>query len=309
MCDIRICDEYGGGAPQWPAVAPHTERINEMTTDIDTAADNALKQRHRAMWALGDYPAVAAEVIPDLGDVIVDACEVSFGDRVLDVAAGSGNAAIPAAHRGATVVASDLTPELFEAGRKLATHHGVTVDWQQGDAEAMPYPDGEFDVVMSTVGAMFTPNHQAAASELIRVTRPGGRIGMINWTPEGFIGQVFATMKPYAPAPPPGAQPPPLWGKPEHVQQLFGDQVTDLQMSRQQLRVDRFESPEDFREYFKRAYGPTIVAYRNIADDPARTEALDRELAELAARNGRYDGGGFVMEWEYLLVTAKRSLP
>jgi ubiquinone/menaquinone biosynthesis C-methylase UbiE len=278
-----------------------------MTTEIDTAVNTALKERHRGMWALGDYPAVAAEVIAELGDVIVDACEIRPEDRVLDVAAGSGNAAIPAARRGASVVASDLTPELLDASRKVAALQGVTVDWQQGDAEALPYDDGEFDVVMSTVGLMFAPYHQLAADELVRVTRPGGRIGLISWTPEGFIGQMFAVMKPYAPAPPPGAQPPPLWGRSEHVQQLLGDRVTGLQVRRRQLRVDRFDSPEDFREFFKRCYGPTIVTYRHIDGHPDRVEALDRQLTELANRQGRDDGDGFVMEWEYLLVTAQRS--
>jgi ubiquinone/menaquinone biosynthesis C-methylase UbiE len=277
-----------------------------MTTEIDTAANEALKARHRAMWALGDYPAVAAEVIAALGDVIVDACGIAPGDRVLDVAAGSGNAAIPAALRGAAVVASDLTPELFEAGRKLAALHDVTVEWDEGDAEALPYGDGEFDVVMSTVGVMFAPNHQASADELVRVTRPGGTIGLISWTPEGFIGQMFAVMKPYAPPPPPGSQPPPLWGRPTHVQQLLGDRVDEFDVRRQRLRVDRFASPEEFRDFFKRTYGPTIVTYRNIAGDPIRVADLDRELAELARRHS-YDDGGFVMEWEYLLVTARKS--
>lgn len=277
-----------------------------MTTEIDTAANAALKARHRAMWALGDYPAVAAEVIAALGEVIVDACGIAPGDRVLDVAAGSGNAAIPAALRGAAVVASDLTPELFEAGRKLAAMRGATVEWEEGDAEALPYGDGEFDVVMSTVGVMFAPNHQASADELIRVSRPGGTIGLISWTPEGFIGQMFAVMKPYAPPPAPGSQPPPLWGRPTHVQQLLGDRVDEFDVRRQRLRVDRFESPEDFRDFFKRCYGPTIATYRNIAGDPVRVADLDRELAELARQHG-YDDGGFVMEWEYLLVTARRS--
>jgi SAM-dependent methyltransferase len=277
-----------------------------MTTEIDTAANAALKARHRAMWALGDYPAMAAEVIAALGDVIVDACGIAPGDRVLDAAAGSGNAAIPAALRGAAVVASDLTPELFEAGRKLAALHGATVEWEEGDAEALPYGDGEFDVVMSTVGVMFAPNHQASADELIRVTRPGGTIGLISWTPEGFIGQMFAVMKPYAPPPAPGSQPPPLWGRPTHVQQLLGDRVDEFDVRRQLLRVDRFESPEEFRDFFKRCYGPTIATYRNIAGDPVRVADLDRELAELARQHG-YDDDGFVMEWEYLLVTARRS--
>lgn len=289
--------------------APPIEKENEMNTTTDTtdaAADRALKARHRALWAFGNYTAVATEVIPRLGEVIVEACGISPGDRVLDVAAGSGNAAIPAALRGAGVIASDLTPELLDAGRALADERGAVLEWQQGDAEALPYADGEFDVVMSTVGVMFAPHHQATADELVRVTRPEGTIGLINWTPEGFIGQMFAVMKPYAPAPPPGAQPPPLWGRPEHVQQLLGDRVTELDVRRQQLRVDRFSTPEEFRDFFKRYYGPTIATFRNIAEDPARVAALDRELAELARQHG-YDDDGFVMDWEYLLVTAKRA--
>ena len=166
------------------------------------------------------------------------------GDRVLDVAAGSGNVAIPAAETGATVVASDLTPELFDAGRARAAERGVSLDWREADAEALPFADGDFDVVLSCVGVMFAPHHRAAADELIRVCRPGGRIGLISWTPEGFIGRLFATMKPYAPAPPPGAQPPPLWGSEEHVQELLGDRVTDVAMERRTLRVEHFGSAE-----------------------------------------------------------------
>ncbi|MDT4959268.1 MAG: hypothetical protein QOD31_3067, partial [Pseudonocardiales bacterium] len=175
-------------------------------------ADRALKAKHRAMWALGNYSAVATEIIQDLGPILVEASAVQPGQRVLDVAAGSGNVAIPAALTGASVVASDLTPELFEAGRRLAAARGADVEWQQADAEALPFADNEFDTVLSCVGVMFAPHHQVAADELVRVCLPGGTVGVINWTPEGFIGQLFATMKPYAPPPPPGAQPPPLWG-------------------------------------------------------------------------------------------------
>ena len=177
------------------------------------------------MWASGDYPAVAAELIPELGPELVRACVVKPGDRVLDVAAGSGNAAIPAAAAGGIVTASDLTPELFEAGRAIAAERGVELEWVEADAEALPFADNSFDVVMSCVGAMFAPHHQATADELVRVVRPGGTIGMINWTPEGFIGNLFATMKPYAPPPPPGASPAPLWGDEKHVRKLFGDRV------------------------------------------------------------------------------------
>ncbi|MGW0023768.1 class I SAM-dependent methyltransferase [Rhodococcus sp. NPDC003383] len=275
-------------------------------SESTTAAidDRALKAKHRAMWALGDYPSVATEVIPTLGPILVSACEVGAGDRVLDVAAGSGNAAIPAALTGATVVATDLTPELFETGRRDAAAAGATLTWQEADAEALPFDDASFDVVLSCVGVMFAPHHQAAADELVRITRPGGRIGLLSWTPEGFIGRMFATMKPYAPPPPPGAQPPPLWGDEQHVRSLLGDRVTDVQAHKEKLRVECFGSGEEFRDFFKAAYGPTIAVYRAIADEPDRVAALDRDLAELGRS---FDQGGGAMEWEYLLLTARRA--
>ena len=276
-----------------------------MTAPSDTAqVDQALKAKHRAMWALGDYPTLAAEIIPDLGAVLVEACGIGPRQRVLDVAAGSGNAAIPAALAGARVVACDLTPELFDSGRDLAAQHGVDVEWREADAEALPFDDGEFDVVLSCVGVMFAPHHQAAADELARVCRPGGTIGLLSWTPEGFIGQMLATMKPYAPPPPPGAEPPPLWGDEDHVLALLGERVTDVSVRRQTVTVDRFADPETFRDYFKSRYGPTIVTYRGIADDPDRVASLDRDLAALA---GRHDRGTdtTIMDWEYLLFTAR----
>jgi SAM-dependent methyltransferase len=279
-----------------------------MTVPSNTVEiDQALKAKHRAMWALGDYPSLAADIIPDLGAVLVEACGVDSGLRVLDVAAGSGNAAIPAALAGASVVACDLTPELLDAGRLLAAGHGVDVEWREADAEALPFADGEFDVVMSCVGVMFAPHHQAAADELVRVCRPGGTIGLISWTPEGFVGQMFATMKPYAPPPPPGVQPPPLWGNEDHLLTLFGEQVTDVSVRRQTVTVDHFADPETFRNYFKSRYGPTISAYRAIADDPDLVAALDRNLAELAQRHDR-GTETTVMDWEYLLFTARTRI-
>ena len=208
---------------------------------MSTTTDD-LKTRHRAMWALGDYPAVATEVIAPLGDVLVDACGIGPGQRVVDVAAGSGNAAIPAARRGADVVATDLTPELLDIGRRAADAEGVSLRWRIADAEDMPCEDGEQDVAISCVGVMFAPHHQAAADELVRIVRPGGTIGLISWTPEGFIGQMFATMRPFVPAPPPGVQPPPLWGHLDHVRDLLGDRVTDIDASQQKLRVTNFAS-------------------------------------------------------------------
>ncbi|MGY1741658.1 MULTISPECIES: class I SAM-dependent methyltransferase [unclassified Blastococcus] len=278
-----------------------------MTETIDAAAaDRALKTRHRAMWALGDYPAVASDVIAELGPVLVAAAGVRPGDRVLDVAAGSGNVAVPAALAGADVTASDLTPELLEAGRRSAEARGARLRWEEADAEALPYADAAFDVVLSCVGVMFAPHHEQAADELVRVARPGGTIGLVNWTPEGFVGELFRTMKPYAPPPPPGASPPPLWGDEAHVRALLGDRVTDLVARRQTVTVTGQPSPEAWRDYWKTVYGPTIVAYRTVADDPERTAALDRDLTALAAR---YDhgSGAIAMDWEYLLVTARRA--
>jgi SAM-dependent methyltransferase len=266
-------------------------------------ADRALKARHRAMWASGDYPRLAAEVIGALGPALVGATGITAGQRVLDVAAGAGNAAVAAATAGAQVVASDLTPELFEAGRRAAARAGVEVDWQEADAESLPYPDAGFDAVISCVGVMFAPRHGVAAAELLRVCRPGGRIGLLSWTPAGFIGQMFATMKPYAPPPPPGAQPPPLWGDGDHVTALLGDRVTDVQAERRLLRVDRFPEPAACRDYFKALYGPTIAVYRSLAAEPERAAELDAALVDLVRR---FDHGsaGTVMDWEYLVVTA-----
>ncbi len=278
------------------------------STVTDDAADRELKARHRALWASGDYPTVATDLIPTLGPELVRACDVREGLRVLDVGAGSGNAAIPAAERGARVTAADLTPELFGAGRAAATERGGEGEWVAADAAALPFAEGTFDVVMSCVGAMFAPHHRAVADELVRVSRPGGTLGMINWTPEGFIGHLFRTMGPYAPAPPPGATSPPRWGDEEHVRDLFGDRVTDLHLRRQQVTMDHPGTPALFREYWKRNYGPTIAVYRANAGDPDRTAALDRDFLELLTTwNRAEETGRAVYDAEYLLVTARRA--
>ena len=278
-----------------------------MTTTIDALdADRQLKAKHRAMWALGNYPELVTDLISGLGPVLVNASKVRRGNRVLDVAAGSGNAAIPAALTGATVVASDLTPELFDAGRAQAAARGATLSWETADAEALGFPDGEFDIVMSCVGVMFAPHHHRAADELIRVCRTGGTIGLLSWTPGGFVGQLFATMKPYAPPPPPGAQPPPLWGNEYQVQELFGDRVTGIAARTDVVTVDHFRAPADFREYFKSHYGPTIAVYRSIADDPQRVAALDADIDALVKRFQRGHGAA-VMDWEYLVLTGTKA--
>jgi 2-polyprenyl-6-hydroxyphenyl methylase/3-demethylubiquinone-9 3-methyltransferase len=279
-----------------------------MTNPVDRDADRELKAKHRALWASGNYAAVAEELIPSLGPELVRACAVRSGQDVLDVGAGTGNAAVPAAELGATVIASDLTPELFETGRKIAADRGVDLDWVEGDAEALPFPDNSFDVVMSCVGAMFAPHHQATADELVRVCRPGGTIGMINWTPEGFIGNLFATMRPYAPPLPPGATPAPRWGDEQHVSSLFGDRVSGLRFRRQTVAMDQPGDPADFREFWKRNYGPTISVYRFTAAQPDRVDDLDRDFLNFLTtwnRSGTPERS--LYHAEYLLITARKA--
>ena len=278
----------------------------EQSVASATDADRALKAKHRALWASGDYPAVAAELIPELGPELVQACGIRAGDRVLDIAAGSGNAAIPAAARGRGCHRE--RPDARAVRRRTSNRRRTRrrVEWVEADAEAMPFADNSFDVVMSSVGAMFAPHHQATADELVRVVRPGGTIGMINWTPEGFIGNLFATMKPYAPPSPPGASPPPLWGDEDHVRRLFGERVTDVTTRRQTVRMDHCATPTEFREYWKRNYGPTIAAYRFNADRPDRVEALDRDFLSFLTDWNRGGPDSAVYNAEYLLVTATK---
>lgn len=281
----------------------------QATTDTDNTDNTALKAKHRAMWALGNYPAVASEIISALGPILVEAADIRAGQHIHDVAAGSGNVALPAARTGADVVATDLTPELLETGRASAEAEGLSIRWVTADAEALPCEDGEFDAVVSCVGVMFAPHHQAVADQLVRVCRPGGTIALLSWTPEGFIGQMFATMKPYAPPPPPGAQPPPLWGHVDHVRDLLGSRASITRAVQQDLVVDQFGTPQDFLDFFKTNYGPTIAVYRFIAEDPERVAALDADLIALAERFDRGTGGTdrTVLHWEYLLLTATRT--
>jgi SAM-dependent methyltransferase len=275
--------------------------MSNPTTAVDRSQVAA---KHRAMWASGDYAKLATELVSPLGPVLVQATGIARGDRVLDVAAGTGNAAIPAAETGASVVASDLVPELLEQGGRQAAERGVDLEWREANAHELPFGDDEFDVVMSCIGVMFAPFHQLAAGELVRVCKPGGRIGLISWTPEGHIGQLWAAMKPYAPAPPPGAQPPPLWGQSDHVRALFGDRVTDVVTERRMLTVDHFTDGAEFRDYFKAVYGPTISVYRNIEGDPDRVAALDADIAKVG---DSVLSDSSTMEWEYLLLTARKA--
>ena len=267
--------------------------------------DSELKARHRKMWASGDYASMVETFLLPLGPRLVEACGVDSGMRVLDVAAGTGNASLPAAERGARVTASDLTPELLEAGRSRAEAQGLELEWVEADAENLPFEDESFDVVMSCIGAMFAPHHQETADELVRVCRSGGTIGMLNWTPEGMIGALFKTMGPFAPPPPPGASPPPLWGSEDHLRELFGDRVELRTLERDVLEITAFEQPHDYADHFKERYGPTIVAQANAGRDGRETEFEEALSSFCDEWNlGTDDRARF--EQEYLLAVASR---
>jgi ubiquinone/menaquinone biosynthesis C-methylase UbiE len=272
---------------------------------IDELSDRELKAAARAVWAMGDYHRFATDLVWELGAALVEACGVTAGQRVLDVAAGTGNTALRAAATGADVIASDLTPDHFDAGRREARRLGVTLEWVEADAEALPFGDGEFDVVTSSVGAMWAPDHRVVAGELLRVCRPGGTIGMINFTPEGLLTNFLAVFVPYMAPPPPGTLPPTLWGSEDHVRELFGDHVASLEMARDTY-VERLPGgPAGYCEYYKRTFGPVIATYAGLSD-PGERAALDRAFLEFATRaNDGPPGGPAELRFEYLLVVAR----
>jgi SAM-dependent methyltransferase len=277
-----------------------------MSTETEEIeANRALKAKHRAMWASGDYPDMVETFLLPLGPRLVEACGIGPGNVVLDVAAGTGNASIPAAKAGAKVTASDLTPELLQVGRVRAENEGLALEWVQADAEDLPFEDESFDVVISSIGAMFAPHHQQVADELVRVCRPGGKVGLLSWTPEGLVGALFRTMGPFAPAPPPGAQPPPLWGSEQHVAELFGERVDFGLLGRDVLEVTAFERPRDFGEHFKARYGPTIAARANAAKTGREAE-LDAALGELCEEWNLGSADNARFEMEYLLAVGAR---
>ena len=282
------------------------DRVTGTTVEGDT--DRQVKAAARQAWALGDYHRFAKATVWQVGPVLVEACGISSGQRVLDVAAGTGNTAIRAAETGAEVVASDLTPENFDRGRREAAAHNVELEWVEADAEALPFADGAFDVVTSSFGAIFAPNHQRVADEMLRVCRPGGTIGILAFTPEGLITDFFGALAPYAPPPPPGALPPPLWGSQEHVRELFGDRLDSLEMTRGEY-VERADSPRDYRDLFKQTFGPVVAIYRSLADQPDRLAALDRDFLEFATRSNRgAPDGPAEYTYEYLLMLARKAL-
>ncbi|SPM43190.1 UbiE/COQ5 family methyltransferase [Mycobacterium numidiamassiliense] len=273
-----------------------------MTLDSTIPADHKLAATHRGIWALGDYALMAEEVMAPLGPILVRATGIGPGVRVLDVAAGSGNISLPAAKTGAEVVSTDLTPELLDRSKVRAEAQGLTIDYREANAHALPFGDGVFDVVMSAIGVQFAPDHQRAANELVRVCRPGGTIGVISWTREGFFGQMLATIRPYRPSLSQAVPPAALWGRESYAAKLLGPRVQRVATTRGLLPVKRFDRAEAVHKYFKNHYGPTIEAYANIGHNRVLAAELDAQLVELV-REYLTDG---VMGWEYLLLTAEK---
>ncbi len=279
----------------------------QMASKAVSEDDRALKSAHRAMWAMGDYDRFSRATVWELGPVLVEACGITSGQRVLDVACGTGNVAIRAAMSGAAVVASDLTPEHFVAGRRGAAAAGVAVEWVEGDVEALPFDDGSFDVVTSCLGAMFAPHHARVAAELGRVCRPGGTVGLISFTPEGVGGEFFSLLAPYAPPPPPGAPPPVLWGREDHVRALFGTRAAEVVVTRRTY-VERASSPEAYCELFAHTFGPMVAMRGMLADRPEQRDELDRAFRAAVIRwNGGRATGPVEIAYEYLLAVVRTA--
>lgn len=265
-------------------------------TTIATAPDlAAIKQRQQATWASGDYHMIGTQILI-VSELVVEELDLHATDRVLDVATGSGNAALAAARRGATAVGIDYVPSLLARARRRADAEGLDAQFITGDAEALPFADGSFDVVSSVFGAMFAPDQERTASELARVTRPGGRIGLVAHTPEGFIGQLFRTNGKHVP-PPAGLQSPVLWGTEDRLRELFGGRLAEIQLTKRHF-VFRYASPEAYLDYWRRWYGPTLKAFEAVGDDGR--DALERDLFELIDRFNRADDGTMIVPSEYL---------
>jgi SAM-dependent methyltransferase len=269
-----------------------------VTTEIQT-----LKEAHHKTWASGDYARIA-ELVTDVGERVVERAGVRAGSEVLDVAAGTGNASIPAAAAGAHVIASDLTPELFATGRHRSQRAGVEIEWIAADAEDLTFEDERFDYVLSSLGVQFAPRHEVVASELVRVCRPGGTIALGNWAADGFIGRFWSVMGPHLPPPPAFASPPAGWGRREHVEKLFAEYPVDLTFERYSLDFEA-DSAEAFLDMLADFYGPVLQARNKLSAD-GRWDALRNDLIALSTELNTAEGGGFRAPSDYLIILARK---
>lgn len=272
------------------------------TTFLDTNA--ALKQRQQAAWSTGNY-AVVGTTLQIVGESLCEALDLRAGASVLDVAAGNGNATLAAARRFADVTSTDYVGSLLDAGRRRADAEGLPVSFREADAEDLPFEDNSFDVVTSTFGVMFTPDHLRAASELLRVCRPGGQIGLANWTPNGFVGQMFKTIGKYVP-PAPGTQSPSRWGTPEFLTEAFPVPHAHVRFTRRDFTF-RYRSPEHFLEVFRTFYGPMNKTFAALDAEPARQAAFRDELLALMRAGNRAADGTLVLPSEYLEVVVEKA--
>ena len=262
----------------------------------------AVKTRQQDAWSSGDY-AVVGTTLQIVGEQLCEALDLRSGQKVLDVAAGNGNASLAAARRWCDVVATDYVPALLERARERADAERLTIEFRKADAEALPFPNAGFDVVMSTFGVMFTPDQDRAATELLRVCKSGGKIGLANWTPDGFIGQLFKTIGKHV-APPAGIKSPALWGTQARMAEMFGPQAVSITAEPRNF-VFRYRSPEHWLEVFKTYYGPLLKTFAAL--DTAKRVALEHEVFELIARFNRAGDGSVVVPSKYLEIVITRQ--
>jgi ubiquinone/menaquinone biosynthesis C-methylase UbiE len=262
---------------------------------------DALKARQYGAWSSGDYAVIGA-TLQIVGEELCETLDLRAGQRVLDVAAGNGNVTLAAARRWCDVVSTDYVGALLERGRARASADGLAVEFREADAEALPFDNETFDAVVSTFGVMFTPNQDRAAGELIRVCKRGGKIGLANWTPEGFVGQLFKTIGKYLP-PPAGARSPALWGTEARIREMFGASASDIRAERRHF-VFRYKSPEHFLEMFRACYGPVLKAFAAL--DADNQNALKRDILALIGTMNRSDDGTMVLPGEYLEIAITR---
>jgi len=277
-----------------------------MTATASTRTDLTLvKARQQATWASGDYTVIASRIVL-VSELLANSADLHAGWRVLDVACGNGNATFAAARAGTTAVGVDYVPGLIESARERALTEGLDAEFHVGDAEALPFDDGEFDATLSVFGSMFTPDHERTAAEMLRVTRPGGRIALASWTPDGFIGQMFRLISTYV-APPPGVASPLLWGTEDHIGTLFGARVERV-ASIERTYTFRFPSADDFVAVFRRWYGPTLKAFDALSLSDQRK--LGADLADLARRHDEHGTGDVAIASTYLeSVLSLREAP
>jgi ubiquinone/menaquinone biosynthesis C-methylase UbiE len=276
--------------------------VKQDRPSVGTSDLGAVKARQRLAWTSGDY-AVVGTTLQIVGEELCEALDLRAGEKVLDVAAGNGNASLAAARRWGEVTATDYVPALLERARERSTADRLDIEFREADAEDLPFDDGAFDVVLSTFGVMFTPDQDRAAAELARVCRRGGRIGLANWTPDGFIGQLFKTIGKYIP-PATGVRSPALWGTRVRIEELFSAQAAEIRTAQRHF-VFRYRSPEHWIHIFRTYYGPLLKAFAAL--DAAAQAALEEDVRQLIARFNRAGDGTMVVPSEYLEIVITRS--